>query len=128
MARRTPWRAAPSRDPGSSTKPAAQRLSIFLEGLGPGSARRLRRLVRDTRLRTSSMAKTSSMAWRTPDRAARSAIARSGVQRETGRAAAQYLFLKNWVPDRRGGFAATCPGHEAADVIYGLAYPGPRGA
>ena len=74
------------------------------------------------------------MAWRTPDRAARSAIARSGVQRETGRAAAQYLFLKNWVPDRRGGFAATCPGHEAADVIngenviYGLAYPGPRRA
>ena len=64
-------------------------------------------------------AKTSSMARRTPDRVARSAIARSGVQHKTGRAAAQFLVLKNWVPDRRSGFAATCPGHEAADVTYG---------
>jgi hypothetical protein len=57
------------------------------------------------------------MTWaqtlRTPDRVARSAIARSGVQRENRRAAAQYLFLKNWIPDLRGGFATACPGHEA---------------
>ena len=50
---------------------------------------------------------------RTPDRVARSAIARSGVQHENRRAAAQYLFLKNWIPDLRGGFATACPGHEA---------------
>jgi len=49
---------------------------------------------------------------RTPDRVARSAIARSGVQRENCRAAARYLFLKNWIPDLRGGFATACPGHE----------------
>jgi hypothetical protein len=30
------------------------------------------------------------MAWRTPDRVAHRAIARSEVQRETGRAAAQF--------------------------------------
>ena len=58
------------------------------------------------------------MTWaqtlRTPDRVARSANARSGVQRENRRAAAQYLFLKNWIPDLRGGFATACPGHEAA--------------
>ena len=49
-----------------------------------------------------------------PDRVARSAIARSEVQHENRRAAAQYLFLKNWVPDLRGGFANACPGHGAA--------------
>jgi hypothetical protein len=48
---------------------------------------------------------------------ARSAIARSGVQHKANRAAAQYLFLKNWIPDLRGGFATACPGHEA-DVIF----------
>src|SRR6516225_1485234 len=52
------------------------------------------------------------------DRVARSAIARSGVQRETGRAAAQYLFSKDWILDLRGGFATGCSGHEAANVIY----------
>jgi hypothetical protein len=26
------------------------------------------------------------------------------------------IFLKNWIPDLRGGFAAACPGY--ADVIY----------
>ena len=60
------------------------------------------------------------MTSRTPDRVARSAIARSGVRHEAGRVAAQYLFLKNWIPDLRGGFAAACPGHEAADVIYAV--------
>jgi hypothetical protein len=55
---------------------------------------------------------------RTPDRVARSAIVRSGVQHKASRAAAQYLFSKNWIPDRRGGFAAACPGYESADVIY----------
>ena len=50
---------------------------------------------------------------RTQDRVARSAIARSGVQRENRRAAARYLFMKNWIPDLRGGFATACPGHEA---------------
>ena len=42
---------------------------------------------------------------RTPDRVARSAIARSRVQRENRRAAAQDCFLKDWVPDLRAGFA-----------------------
>jgi hypothetical protein len=28
-------------------------------------------------------------------------------------------FLKNWIPDLRGGFAAACPGTASADVIYG---------
>jgi hypothetical protein len=56
---------------------------------------------------------TRAQTLRTPDRVARSAIARSGVQRENRRAAAQYLFLKKWIPDLRGSFAAACPGHEA---------------
>jgi capsid protein len=56
---------------------------------------------------------TRAQTLRTPDRVARSAIARSGVQREDRRAAAQYLFLKNWIPDLRGGSATACPGHEA---------------
>jgi hypothetical protein len=54
-----------------------------------------------------------------PDSMARRAIARSGVQHKASRAAAQYIFSKNWIPDLRGGFAATCPGNESADVIYG---------
>jgi hypothetical protein len=57
---------------------------------------------------------TSAQTSRPSDRVARSAIARSGAQRENRRAAAQYLFLKNWIPDLRVGFAAACPGHEAA--------------
>ena len=56
---------------------------------------------------------TRAQTLRTPDRVARSAIARSGVQRENRRAAAQYLFLKNSIPDLRGGFATACPGHES---------------
>jgi hypothetical protein len=55
---------------------------------------------------------------RAPDGVARSAIARSGVQHKASRAAAQYLFSKHWIPDRRDGFAATCPGNASADVIY----------
>ena len=27
-------------------------------------------------------------------------------------------FLKNWIPDLLGGFAAACPGNASADVIY----------
>jgi len=56
---------------------------------------------------------TRAQTLRTPDRVARSAIARSGVQHKNRRAAAQYLFMENWIPDLRGGFAAACPGHEA---------------
>jgi hypothetical protein len=70
-------------------------------------------------LSMSSMWATSPMDGRTPDRVARSAIARSGVQHKASRAAAQYLFLKNWIPDLRGGSATACPGHEATNVIYG---------
>jgi hypothetical protein len=53
---------------------------------------------------------------RTPDRVAPSRD--PGSSTKTGRAAALYFFKKNWIPDRRGGFAAACPGYEPADVIY----------
>ena len=58
--------------------------------------------------------KMSSMVWRAPDGVARSALARSGVQHENRPRSGSIFFLKNWILDRRGGFAAACPGHEAA--------------
>ena len=56
---------------------------------------------------------------RAPDRVARSAIARSGVQHKTGRAAAQFSFLQSRVPDLRAGKPALVRNTRLCDVTYG---------
>jgi len=58
------------------------------------------------------------MVCRTPDRVARSAIARSGVQHKALPRSGSIFSSKTWIPDLRGGFAAACPGNASADVIY----------
>jgi hypothetical protein len=61
--------------------------------------------------KTSSMSGVPRTAWRVAPRVIR------GPAQNWPRSGS-VSFLKSWIPDRRDGFAAACPGHEAADVIY----------
>jgi hypothetical protein len=128
---RTAWRAVPSRDAGSSTKIC--RAAALFSCRRPGSricAAASPPLVRETRPRTSPMRKRHLCERRHVWSGVPRTAWRAAPSRDPGpsaKIAAQRLqiFLKNWIPDLRAGFASLAgarPGYEGVIYVKNVMY------
>jgi hypothetical protein len=55
----------------------------------------------------------SNLAYPGPRGAQRHREIRGPARKSPRSGSISFSFLKNWIPDLRGGFATACPGHEA---------------